>query len=207
MTARPRFLLAIVALAVIAGALGAASAHWLRAAREPKATVLDTPRPLPEFELVDHHGRPFERSDLDGRWSILFFGFTNCPDVCPVTLQTLAEASDRLDDLPDARRPRVVFVSVDPARDDASTLARYVTWFDPRFTGVTGELARLQALTDGLGVAVRYVREPAGVEYTVDHTAAVFLVDPEARLRAIFTSPHDASQFAQDYRLITEGRG
>ncbi len=205
-----RSLLLVAALAAVALALGAATAHWLyrsQAARTPHATVLEAPRPLPEFELVDHGGQPFRQDSLSGHWSILFFGFTRCPDVCPTTLHTLARASELLDNLPEERRPRVIFVSVDPVRDDPEALARYVSWFDARFVGVTGELAGVQALTDGLGVAVSYVREPAGEDYTVDHTAALFLVDPRTRLRAIFSSPHEASRIVRDYRLITGGRG
>ncbi|CAN5359796.1 SCO family protein [soil metagenome] len=188
--------------AVAALAFGAAAAHWMRTPQAPQATVLEQPRPLPEFRLVDHRDRPFRRDRLSGRWSLLFFGFTHCPDVCPMTLSALARAVHDLEELPAKRRPQVIFVSVDPARDDPATLERYVTGFDDRWIGVTGDLARLQALTDALGVAVRYVREPDGDDYTVDHTAAVFLIDPRARLRAIFSMPHEASQIARDYRLI-----
>ncbi|HUO83052.1 MAG TPA: SCO family protein [Gammaproteobacteria bacterium] len=203
----PRFALLSLVLAAVALALGAASAHWLRMSGSPSgALVLDPPRPMPELDLLDHQGRPFDRARLAGRWSVLFFGFTRCPDICPATLIALAGASGRLDDLPPGQQPQVVFVSVDPMRDDPGTLARYVPHFDPDFTGVTGELPAVQTLTDALGVAVSYRRQAEG-DYSVDHTAAVFLVDPQARLRAIFTAPHEAAQLARDYRRIVAGRG
>lgn len=204
----PRFALLSLVLAVIALALGAASAHWLRSPEPgPDALVLQPPRALPEFRLIDHEGRRFDRDRLTGRWSMLFFGFTRCPDICPATLQVLARASDVLDDLPAGQRPQVVFVSVDPMRDDPETLAGYVPWFDPRFTGVTGKLPAVQVLTDSMGVAVSYRRQGETDEYSVDHTGALFLIDPEGRLHAIFAAPHDAARLARDYRRIVDGRG
>ena len=205
----PRFVLLCIVLAVVALALGAVSAHWLWAPAPAPAhdvLVLDAPRPVPDLALLDHHGRPFDRSRLAGRWSVLFFGFTRCPDICPTTLIALAGASGYLDDLPAGQQPQVVFVSVDPMRDDPETLARYVPHFDPDFTGVTGELPAVQTLTGSLGVAVSYRRQAEG-DYSVDHSAALFLVDPEARLRAIFPAPHDAARLARDYRRIVAGRG
>ena len=103
-----------------------------------KATLLTPPRPLPEFELIDQDGSPFTQAQLRGHWSVLFFGFTHCPDVCPTTLGVLAKARQELSDLPDELQPHVVLVSVDPKRDTPQQLASYVKFFDSSFTGVTG---------------------------------------------------------------------
>ncbi len=112
----------------------------------------------------------------------------------------------KLADLPSGERPEVVLVSVDPARDTPDMLARYVAHFDPSFTGVTGEPDAIDALTRELGVAV--VIGPAGPDgsYSVDHTAAIFLVDPGARLAALFGSSHDPAVIARDFRRIIDLR-
>jgi protein SCO1/2 len=203
----PRFTLLSIVLAAVALALGAAAAHWLRPPAPPhEVLVIEAPRPLADFDLLDHRGRSFDRARLSGRWSVLFFGFTRCPDICPTTLIALARANGLLDDLPPEQRPQIVFVTVDPMRDDPATLARYVPHFDPDFTGVTGELPAVQTLTGSLGVAVSYRRQADG-DYSVDHSSALFLVDPRARLSAIFTAPHDPARLAREYRRIVAGRG
>jgi protein SCO1/2 len=197
----------LVAAVVVAGILGgAALAHRFLEPPEPppleRATMYQAPRPLPAFELVDQHGAAFGPDSLRGRWSFVFFGFVNCPDICPTTLAMLATARNALEDLPAAERPGVVLVSVDPARDTPPVLARYVAHFDPSFTGVTGTPAALDALAAALGVAVFVGPADDEGHYAVDHSAAVFLVDPAARVVALFTTPHDAAAIARDYRRI-----
>jgi protein SCO1/2 len=205
----PRMLvIAIVAAGILAGA-AAARYFWRADATPPEleqALLFEEARPLPDFALVDHAGRPFGPERLHGRWTFLFFGFVNCPDVCPTTLTTLAAARKSLADLPERERPAVTLVSVDPGRDTPDVLARYVTHFDPSFTGVTGSQDAIGALTAGLGVAV--VIGPADAEgnYSVDHTAAIFLVDPQGRLAALFGGPHEAGRIARDYRRILGAR-
>ncbi len=198
---------AIIAISVLAGAL---SAYFLtREAARPvptQATLLDSPRPMPEMNLIDQAGQPFGVERLRGHWTFLFFGFTNCPDICPTTLATLAAVRSELADLPAAERPAVVLVSVDPARDTPAMLARYVRHFDPSFTGVTGDAASIDALTRELGVAVMIGAPAADGSYTVDHTAAIFLIDPDAAWTAVFGMPHVAQTIAGDYRSIVGAR-
>jgi protein SCO1/2 len=197
----------LVAAVVASGILaGAALAHrFLEPPEAPqleRATLYQAPRSLPAFELVDQHGASFGPDSLRGRWSFVFFGFVNCPDICPTTLATLAAARDALEDLSAAKRPGVVLVSVDPGRDTPPVLATYVAHFDPSFTGVTGPPSALDALADALGVAVVVGPEDDDGNYAVDHSAAVFLVDPKARVVALFTTPHEAPAIARDYRRI-----
>lgn len=204
---------ATMAAAVAAAALaGALTAHLI--AREPaqpelsRATLIDPGRPLPEPALTDQLGRDFGLDRLRGRWTLLFFGFTHCPDVCPVTLATLAEARRLLAALPPEAQPAVAFVSVDPRRDTAAVLARYVGHFDPEFTGVTGGGDAVEAFTRALGVAVILGEPGADGGYTVDHSAAVFLVNPQAELVAVFGAPHEAAVIADDFRrIVAAARG
>lgn len=199
--------IAVIAIAVLAGA---ATAWFTMRHDEPtalaQATLFDAPRPLPEFRLVDHAGRPFDRERLRGRWHFLFFGFTHCPDVCPTTLATLAAVRSRLRDLPASVRPGVVLVSVDPARDTPQALANYVPHFDPEFIGVTGDAETISAFTRDLGVAVMIGAPEADGGYTVDHTAALFLIDPDGNWSAVFGTPHSADAIAGDFRAIAAAR-
>jgi protein SCO1/2 len=208
--ARLRRTLLVLGACLVAALGGALAArHWLAAPAPPvteAAAVYDAPRPLPPFELVTHDGARFDRASLAGHYTFVFFGFTNCPYLCPTTLAELAQAEKLLADLPPARRPRVVMVSVDPGRDTPAVLARYVPHFDPAFVGATGSDAALTTLASAVGAA--YQRGPeADGSYSVDHTAAVFLIDPEARLAAVFPTPQVARTVAADYRRIVAARG
>lgn len=167
-------------------------------------TALPQPRPIGEFELVDHSGHALTRRNLEGRWSIVFAGFTNCPDVCPTTLALLAALSSRLrargDDL------QIVFLSVDPDRDTPSQLAQYVGHFDPNMIGATGAKAQIDRLCAELGLA--YVLNPGTAgEYTVDHSAALVLVDPKARIAAYFQPPYDLDSLATDLATLAGSKG
>ena len=199
---------AVIAAGILAGAVGP---QYFRqrdaaAAMLERATLYQEPRPLPEFALVDQDGAAFGTDRLGGRWTFLFFGFVNCPDICPTTLATLAAVRRALADLPAGEQPGVALVSVDPARDTPPLLERYVSHFDPSFIGLTGTPAKLDELAQDLGVAVFVGPEDAEGNYSVDHSAAVFLVDPEARVVALFNTPHDAATIARDYRrIVTAG--
>jgi len=201
----PRFALPAL-VAVLAAALGAVVALQGHRSPEPRrALVLEAPRPLPGFSLTDHTGAPFDLDRLKRHWTLMFFGFTHCPDVCPTTLFTLARVAEELGDLPESDRPRVVMVSVDPGRDTPEVLASYVPYFHPGFVGVTGDMPQILGLTQAMGVAFAYTpTEGSQGGYAVDHTASVFLVDPAGRLAAIFGTPHSADDIAYDYRLILE---
>jgi protein SCO1/2 len=165
-------------------------------------TPVNDPQPLPEFTL-DSPAGPVTRSSLVGGWSFIFFGYTQCPDVCPSALSLMADLHERL---APKDRPGVLFISVDPQRDTGELLAAYVPAFNPAFRGASGSDAALSALVGHLGVV--YLRHPPSrpehpAIYTVDHTAAMFLIDPQARLRAVFSPPHDAAAMLADYQRLT----
>ncbi|MSQ92626.1 MAG: SCO family protein [Gammaproteobacteria bacterium] len=199
-------------LLVLVAALAGAATAWMTIKRPSapleleQATMLDVARPLSQLELVDQAGRAFQRDSLRGRWTLMFFGFTNCPDVCPTTLTALAEIRRKLKDLPAGDLPAVVFVSVDPERDTTEALGRYVAHFDPQFLGVTGLPGAIEALTHDLGVAVSMGPVSQEGNYTVDHSAAIFLIDPSAAFTAVFGGPHLADVIARDYRSIVAAK-
>jgi protein SCO1/2 len=157
-------------------------------------TVLALPRgePLTMPALVAADGSAFDAQRLQGRWSLVFFGFTSCPDVCPTTLQTLAAfARDPASGI-DAGRTQVVFVSVDPERDSRARIAEYLQSFDPRFVGVTGSpdaLARFSAQA-GAGYAA--------MGASMDHSTSVFVVDPQGRLAGVLLHPANAAGVRAD---------
>jgi len=165
------------------------------------ATVISPPRPLPEFALIDQAGAPFDASRFQGRWTLVFFGFTRCPDVCPTTLAMLAQVEKLVAASPAAIAPQVVLVSVDPERDTPEALAKYVKFFSPTFTGVTGSVTAIDAFTRALGIPVARSPLPNG-DYTVDHSAAILLFDPQGAMHALFSAPHTAATIAADYRRI-----
>ena len=193
----------IIVLALALGA-GLALGFWLQSSRvttaDIKATVLNPPRELTGFDLVTHLGTPFNLDSLKGKWSFVFFGYTNCPDVCPTTLATLAQMDKEINRIKDAgQATQVVFVSVDPERDTPEALSQYVPYFDPAFIGVTGNPADIEALTRQLGILHMRVDEDDSKNYLVDHSASILLFNPRGQLRAHFGAPHVASEIAQDF--------
>lgn len=196
-----RLLVAIVSL--IALAIGAWLAFGIttRPAAPVSATVLPAPVELPPFELVDQAGERFTRADFEGHWNLVFFGFTHCPDVCPLTLQVLASARTELAAQGFAPLPRIVFVSVDPARDTPALVRDYVAYFDATAIGLTGTEVDVRELTDELGIF--FQRAPGGGDnYLVDHSAAVLVIGPDARFRAVFGGPHEVGRYVADLPRI-----
>lgn len=167
------------------------------------ATRLDDARPLPAFALR-RQGGTLANADLRGHWTLLDFGYTFCPDICPTTLATLKDMKSRLA-ADGGAPPQVIFVSVDPARDTPERLAEYVRFFDPAFIGATGDDAALAPLVKHLGVY--YHRQDAKDKrtYSVDHSAIIYLIDPQVRLKAIFAWPQTAGAMADDFRRLTAG--
>jgi protein SCO1/2 len=195
--------LAYVLVAAIAVLTGLFVATYMRTVQQPEqALVFSSPRALAEFSLVDHRGGKFGTEQLVGSWNLLFFGFTHCPDICPTTLQTLATTTRKLADMPKQLQPGVVMVSIDPTRDTVDALAAYVPYFDPDFVGVTGDMNQIQILTRDMGVAYAYTPGDGSDDYGVEHTASIFLLDPDGNLVAVFGTPHSADRIETDYRII-----
>jgi len=159
------------------------------------ATVLPDPQALVEFEMQDHRGQPFTQDDFQGHWSLVFFGFTSCPDICPMTLQVLADVRQLMQDS-GSEPPSVALVSVDPARDDIPALQQYVAHFDPEFIGLRGADEQLLAFAKQLGAYYQPDAPDEDGNYNVAHSAALFLIDPRGRYHAVFSPPHYADQIA-----------
>jgi protein SCO1/2 len=161
------------------------------------ATVLEPPRALPDFELIDQASQPLAKNDLAGRWTLVFMGFTNCGHICPNTLFTLSKAVKKL-----PAPPKVLFISVDPGRDSPAIIDTYVEAFGEAFNGATGAESQLQKLAEGLNAPFRVSTDDG--RYIVDHSNAVFLLDPATRFRALFSAPHNADVIADDLEQIME---
>lgn len=206
--AKPLFWLIAAALALAAGlALGKLllTPDGDRTPAPDSATVLPKPRPLPDVQLTDADGNAFGRRQFAGDWHLLFFGFTHCPDVCPNTLGLLAATDERIA-ASGAQPPQTVFVSVDPRRDDPATLRAYLDYFDDDLIGLTGKLDQIRRFTGALYLPFDYSGDVESGTYTVDHSAALVLVDPEVRAIAYFTPPHDPATLAADLRRLTRSR-
>jgi len=192
----------IAAIAVCAG-IWAAGGLFVRPgpAETLSATRFPVARPLQPFQLVDHRGKRFDNTSLQGHWTFLFFGYTHCPDVCPTALSVLNGVAQRLSDT--GASTHFAFVTVDPERDTPEQLDRFVTYFNGDFIGVTGEESAIEQLAGQLGVLSMRVEQGTGADgYLVDHTASVFLIDPAGRYLAVFTQPLDAEAISTDFRTM-----
>jgi protein SCO1/2 len=169
-------------------------------------TILAPARPLTDFSLIDNQGRSFGAANLRGHWSLMFFGYTDCPDYCPTTLTTLAALEKRLRAAKTVAPPQVLFVSVDAKRDTPAQLSRFVPNFDPEFIGLTAaSQPAIEALAKKWGVAVN-IQYAANGNYIVDHSTEIFVIDPAGNLAAILTGPFTLDALESDFRRIVTGR-
>jgi protein SCO1/2 len=191
-----RRLLLSLLLASAGGALGAGATPPLPL----KAGVFEPPRLAPEFTLRGSDGADVSLARFRGKVVLMSFGFANCAAVCPVTLGTLAEARRGLGPLADA--VQVVFVTVDPERDDAAQLKAYLASFDPTFVGATGTPAALAAMRKDYGVTAR--KQVTGNGYVMDHSSSIWLIDRAGRLRAQMPYGHAPGDFVHDVKLLLQ---
>jgi len=199
--------IAIVALVAL---IGGFSISWYISSNKPIELDAglwfgDQARALPEFELVGHNNQLLTRSSLEGKWSLMFFGYTHCPDICPASLQTLSDMIAAIEDPDVLEAVQIYFVSVDPERDKPEILAAYVTYFNATFIGATAELEKLTPLTRSMGIAhdIRNKSE-ANAGYDVDHSSAIVLINPQVEFAGLFGAPHDALVMARDLTRIVE---
>lgn len=200
--------LLIVIVAVVSIAAGITiNQTFLKTSRDTRtppgldATVLPQARPISGFQLVDHNNQPFTTENLKGKWHFLFFGFTNCPDVCPTALKIMQGVWKKLP--ADKAKPGMLFFSVDPDRDPPALLKKYVTYYHPEFTGVTGDLNQIDIITNQLGILYGYDdKEDKPDNYTVNHSAQILLTDPQGRMRAVFSPPYDAGNISHALKVI-----
>jgi len=156
------------------------------------------------FEMTDDAGRTVHAADYRGEVVLLFFGYTHCPDVCPTTLARLAQAIKLMGD--DGRKVRILFVTVDPARDPPALLRGYVRAFSPQAIGLRGSQAQLDALTKRYRVAYSHDAPDAHGNYAVSHSSAVFAFDAEGRARLVIASALGAQEIATDLKRLVEER-
>ena len=164
------------------------------------STVLTKPIKLDEFMLTADDDSVFSNQSLKDKWSLLFFGYTHCPDVCPLTLHQLAQANKELADKLDST-PDIIMVSVDPDRDTSEILQKYVRSFGENVSGVTGKNEELDKLTSQLGIFYN-ANKHEGENYSVNHSAAVILINKNAEFHAVFSAPHSIEHFVSDLPLI-----
>ncbi|HEY8555621.1 MAG TPA: SCO family protein [Burkholderiales bacterium] len=196
---------ALLAFALVAATAGIAAGIWSFRAEAPADAgfIYPEPRPVPAFELVRHDGTRFDSRTLAGRWSFVYFGFTYCPDVCPTALVDLSRVQQSLEREGLDRDTRYYFVSVDPKRDTPARLAEYVVHFNSRFWGVTGDLPELERFARAVGVGFSYPQGTDGDHYPVDHTSLVVLFGPDAKVHAVFPSPHRPDVMIEGFRRAT----
>lgn len=163
-----------------------------------KTILLPTPKALGEVNFTDHNGQQFGLSQLQGQWSILFFGFTNCPDICPTTMQTLKQVKHDVAHAGAWHNFRVVMVSVDPERDTTERLKSYVPFFDPKFIGIRASVEHTTAFAKNLGILFFKSKQQASGAYDVDHGAAIILINPEGQYAGVMTAPHIQTDISAD---------
>ena len=216
---------AALALVIVVALLAlAASGWWLFAGDRAQANIdtavlkpMPAPIALPEVPLVTADGEPFGPADFEGQWTLLYFGYTMCPDVCPVELGVMRRFGMLLEDQYPAlaARTKRVFISVDPERDTPKRIRDFTEYFDPSIIGATGEPAALERFAAPLGVGwskrSNHYRDPSdreetGRDYLVDHTTAILLVDPDARLQAVFPTPHGPQSMVDAFRRFQQAQ-
>lgn len=163
------------------------------------AVEFSKPRIIPPFELITAEGEPFTLEQLKGQWSVIFFGFTSCPDICPTTLATLSKWYKTLDSDIQANT-QVVMISVDPQRDTPEQLQDYMAHFNEEFVGVTGDLRDIRVLAEQLNVA--FNRASADHDYSVDHSGHLVLINPYGHYHAIFKPPFELGRLKLTFQSI-----
>ncbi len=209
MTTRAKLLsfIFLCAIAVAGFAVTVMRPHSAPAVDLTTGTFLARSRELPDFSLIDQQGRGFDRASLRGHWSLLFFGYTHCPDFCPTTLATLAAVQKGLRAAGAAALPQVIFVSVDAQRDSPEQMAQYVHSFDPEFIGLTAaDQPSIEAVAKKLGLGVA-IQPASDGNYTVDHSGAIFVLSPDGRITAILTGPFGVNALQGDFQRILAARG
>ena len=202
----------VVLVVALAAGLGLLAGRHLfsRAAEAPvpaleAVRLLPAPRAIPAFDLAQADGTRLEPADLAGHWTIVFLGFTHCPDVCPTTLAELAVAQAQWEGLPEATRPRVLFVSVDPGRDTAEATGRYAHHFHPDTLAATGGIPALEAFATSLGMVFMTVPPPEGApadQYSVDHSSTLVILDPQGRMAGLLRPPLQPDAIAADLLVL-----
>ena len=165
------------------------------------AIVLDQPSIFSDFELIDHRGETFNIARMQDVWTIVFFGFTHCPDICPTTLAVLNDMYSKMKDS-EKEQLQIVMISLDSERDTVEKLAEYVPYFNEEFIGVTGNKHLIHRLTAEINIA--YNKVPLeGEDYTVDHSTQLVLINPKGHYHGFFRAPHSETMLRSTWRSIS----
>lgn len=198
-------MLALIIGAFLAGRTWQIEAPPAPSQAEVPGLLWPNPPSLEPFELTDETGQPFELDALAGHWSLLFFGYTHCPDICPVTLAILKQVRQGLRDLAAFdTRAQVVLISVDGERDTSEVLQQYVQHFDPSFRAATGSPEALHLLTRQLAADFTRITTDESGAYWFDHSPAILLIDPAQRVVGEFLPPHESKDLIRQIRQIVE---
>lgn len=205
---RTTLLILLIALATGAGLWAAEYAFDHSASTGPELQAmrrLSTPRELPGFTLQQSDRTQLVPGELRGHWTVVFLGFTYCPDVCPTTLAELAQAQKRWATLPESTRPRVLFVSVDPERDTIEKLGEYAHGFHKDTLAATADVPSLEKFAKSLSLV--FLKKPLGDgpgQYTMDHSAALVVLDPQGRMAGVIQPPFVPKAIAEDLIALTK---
>ncbi len=176
-------------------------------AKSEMVETLETPVLIDDFELIDQTGEPFTKNNLLGVWSLIFLGFTTCPDICPMTMSQLEGVRSELGmHFTPEKIPNIIFVAVDPARDKA-VLKDYLAYFHPKNIGITGEISQIDRLVKSVEGFYRFDKKKADQSYNVVHTAAIAVVNPNGEMVAKINPPFGRSNTARELMLLIRGAG
>ena len=167
-----------------------------------QGSVIDPPAPAADFTLTDQDGNPWTLSDQKGKTNLIFFGYTSCPDVCPMTLSEFMQIKAILEDQAD--QVNFVYITVDPERDTVEKMSAYLENFDPEFIGLTGTIEELDPVWKSYGVYHEKVDTGSEAGYLVDHSASIYVVDKDGNLRLTFPYGMDVNQMAEDVRHLVQ---
>ena len=171
------------------------------------ATLIPDPRPINDFSLFDYNNQPFTLDNFKGRWSLVFFGYTHCPDICPAALSSMVEVNKALVEENEFNGQfQTVFISVDPARDTPDHLKNYVTFFNPDFKAATGSESEILALTKQVAIHYRIHEPDENGEYLVDHSSYLIVINPQGQFHAVVSGSHftNPKGIAGDLTTIAE---
>ncbi|MCA0402644.1 MAG: SCO family protein [Proteobacteria bacterium] len=173
-------------------------------AEQMSGTLLEKPRMVEEFQLTGIDSKPFNNESLKGQWTLVFFGFTHCATVCPMTMSKLNDMYLELEKAKINPLPQVVMISIDPKRDSLSRLNSFVQGFNPHFYGARGDNDAIVKMTKEMGIAfeVSLSKDKDPQNYDIQHSGALILFNPEGQLAAFFTSPFEPKDLAKDYQLV-----
>ena len=199
------FLLACLVVGALAGIF---TSKYYRPATETapgiNGLVWPGPKTLETFTMGNQDNELFTRENLDGHWTFIFFGYTHCPDICPITLSLMDRIYEKLQENNRAENVQMVFVSVDPERDTPEKMASYIDYFNSDFTGLTGSIEQLETITRQMGIVYVHGDETAPGEYLVDHSASIFLISPQGKWVGLFSTPHDSEDIYNRFLAIRQ---